>query len=240
MAKDANDPRAPKIEDLVKNLDSQVPRITVKVSKGGEASAVSATLDGTPVDVGKPQMVDPGPHTIEYKTDSGTKKKVVPVERGGSQDVFVDVTPVEKTDGGNKVVTKHVDEPDRPRTTEAPVPGRTQRIAGLSLGGAGVVAIGVASYMTLSARSKYNDALTAHCGGMTNNCDDMGLSITHDARHEAHVATVVFILGGAAVGGGVALYLLAPKATSGSREHAMYVIPTVGPDGGGIVVGGKL
>src|SRR5207302_6265118 len=71
MAKDANDPRASKIEELVTGLDSQVPRLTIKVSKGGDASAVSATLDGAPVDpsvVGKPQIVDPGPHTIEYKS----------------------------------------------------------------------------------------------------------------------------------------------------------------------------
>ena len=48
------------------------------------------------------------------------------------------------------------------------------------------------------------------------------------------------------VGGGVALYLLAPKDARGGRgekeseERAVYVVPSVGPDGGGIVIGGRL
>ena len=60
---------------------------------------------------------------------------------------------------------------------------------------AGIAAIGVSSYLTLSARSKYNDALAAHCGGMTNGCDDVGLKDTHDARHQANIATIVFSVG---------------------------------------------
>src|SRR5207249_215560 len=87
MAKEANDPRAPKIDELVTGLDSQVPRLMIKVGKGGDAKNVNATLDGTPLPtsaIGQLQVVDPGPHTIEYKTDTGMKKKVIPVERGGN------------------------------------------------------------------------------------------------------------------------------------------------------------
>jgi tetratricopeptide (TPR) repeat protein len=256
MAKEANDPRAPKIDELVAGLDKTVPRITIKVSKGGDPTAVKAALDGTSVDgatIGQAQVVDPGPHTIEYRVAGITKKKVVAIERGGSSDVFVeaDVAAVANDgkghDGHDTHDThdkhdKHVDEPDRSHVETPPAPGRNQRIAGLAIGGAGVVAIGVASYMTLSARGKYNDALSAHCMSMTNGCDDTGLSITHDARHEANVATVVFVIGGLAVGGGVTLYLLAPKGHSAraSDERAVWVMPSVSTDGGGIVVGGRM
>ena len=96
------------------------------------------------------------------------------------------------------------------------------------LGGAGVLAIGVSSIMTLSARSKYNDAIDAHCGGMKTTCDDDGLTLTHDARSTANTATFIFIAGTAAVAGGVALYILAPKgeATDDSTARtARYVVP---------------
>src|SRR5258706_1429797 len=50
MAKDANDPRAPKIEELVTGIDKEVPRLTIKVSKGGDPKYVYAALDGQAVD----------------------------------------------------------------------------------------------------------------------------------------------------------------------------------------------
>ncbi len=99
--------------------------------------------------------------------------------------------------------------------------------------------ISVSSYIALSARSKYNDALAMNCMGMTNTCNDQGLTDTHDARHSANIATVVFSLGLAATAGGVVLYLLAPKAPA-SAEHAFYLVPTVGADGAAVVLGGRL
>src|SRR5439155_10078107 len=105
---------------------------------------------------------------------------------------------------------------------------------------------GISSYMTLSAKSSYSDALSAHCMNMTNMCDSDGLKITQDARSEANTATVVFLIGAAAVGGGVAMYLLAPKAPPArardrdNEEHALYLVPAVTPDGAGLVLGGKL
>jgi len=250
MAVDAKDDRAPKIEVFVKNLEPNVPKLTLRL-KSGEPKDVKATLDGEPIDpktIGAAIYLDPGPHTIEYKTEAGeTKKKVVPVERGGNPEITIEAGPVEVA----KPDTGHHDEhhdPDKkheePETPRKPAdPGRNMRIAGLVVGGAGVVAIGISSYMTLSARSKYNDALAKYCGNMTNNCDDTGLTMTHDARHEANVATFVFIAGAAAVGGGITLYLLAPKAHHARRERnddAFYITPTAAPGYGGIVLGGSL
>jgi len=249
MAHQGNDPRAPKIDELITNLDKDLPHLTIKMPKGADPIASGVTLDGSPVDqamINTPQVVDPGPHTVEWKTDAGGKKnKIVPIERGGASEVAIDAT-------GKSTVVANPDANKPPpvekpkKVEEGPPPGRNMRIAGLAVGWAGVVAIGVASYMTLSARSSYNDALSKHCGGMTNGCDDIGLTQTHDARHEANVATIVFVLGTAAVGGGVALYLLAPHGDgrSGHRESAdesgFYVVPSVSPEGGGIVIGGRM
>ena len=245
MAKDAKDPRATKIHDLMVALDAQVPRLTIKVPAGANGDAAAVTIDGTAVAkgaLGSAQLVDPGPHQIEYQGTSGKKTKIVPVERGGSSEISLDlprseadghaVTPAVKPAGGKHAVV-----------AGSPDPGRNMKIAGLAVGGAGVVAVGVSSYLALSARSKYKDALALHCGGMTNTCDDVGLQATHDARHEANIASIVFTTGLALVGGGVALYMLAPHRAAHTAEadpDAYYLVPTVNATGGGLVFGGSL
>jgi hypothetical protein len=69
-------------------------------------------------------------------------------------------------------------------------------------------------------------------------CDPMGLEQTHDARSTANTATVIFIGGAVAVGAGITLYLLAPKSEERARE-ARYVVPSVTPEGAGVVYGGR-
>jgi tetratricopeptide (TPR) repeat protein len=237
MAKDANDSRADKIEGLVTEIDTQVPRLTIHVPKGAVTTGV--TIDGATVDdFSQPVTLDPGPHTIVYPTAEGGKKtKVVPVDRGSSSEVTIDLP----------VTASHEPPPPPPppppkRTVVTTDPGHGYRLAAYGVGGAGVAAIAVSSYLTLSARGKYNDALKAHCGGVTNGCDDIGLTQTHDARHQANIATVVFSVGLAAVGGGVALYMLAPKGkpVENAEDAALYIVPSVSSDGAGVVVGGHL
>ena len=75
--------------------------------------------------------------------------------------------------------------------------------------------------------------------GQTNMCDDEGLKATHDARSKANIATVVSLISVAAVAGGVVLYVTAPSGERRTEGQAMYVAPMVGPDGGGLVVGGR-
>lgn len=257
MAKDANDNRAPKIHELVENLDSQVPRLTIKLPKDSKAEGVKVTLDGEAVEsLGTARVVDPGPHTIEYTVDDGPKKsKIVPVERGGDSEVTLDV-PKDRVAKGGKGGGKGGGTKEgegggggtkegggKGEETAAP-PGRNMRIGGLVLGGAGVIAIGVSSIMTLSARGQYNDALNMYCMGMKNMCDPMGLELTHDARSTANTATIVFLVGTAAVGGGVALYLLAPKGAASAKHEtgeasARYIVPSVSKDGAGVVFGGR-
>lgn len=240
MAHDAKDPREPKIKALIDDLDSNVPRLTIKLPKQATAEGVVVTLDNNVITtLGESMIVDPGPRTIEWTVDGGPKKqKIVNVERGGDSEVTIDV-PKDRVAKKQPevVVEKPVATPPPPPPTTAP--GRNQRLGGLVLGGAGVIAIGVSSLMTLSARGQYNDALEMYCNNAKNMCDPMGLELTHDARSTANTATVIFIVGAAAVGGGVALYLLAPKAAATETEEARYVVPTVSPDGAGVVYGGR-
>ncbi|NVB82278.1 MAG: tetratricopeptide repeat protein [Kofleriaceae bacterium] len=245
MAKAAKDSREPKIHELVEGLDSQAPRLTIKLPKDTSTNGLTVTLDGDKVTkFGEPFVIDPGPHTIEYSISGGAKKdRVVPVERGGDSEVTLDIPKGGKPDV--IAVVRHDvkadTKPDTKQEVQPPPPGRNMRLGGIVIGGAGVIAIGVSSIMTLSARGKYNDALDAHCGGMKTTCDDEGLTLTHDARSTANTATVIFIAGTAAVAGGVLLYLFAPHGDAAESEEksARYIVPAVSPDGAGVVFGGN-
>jgi len=255
QAKDAQDSREPKIHDLLEALDARVPRLTLRVPDSANTDGVTVTIDGATVDpsgFNQAQLVDPGPHVIEYQAPGGAKKKrVVPVERGGNTEIALDLPSKtkpqqpdgkpDKPDRGDKS-----DKPDKPdkadrpnEPTEQSQPGHGQRVAGIVIGSAGVVAMVVSGVVSLSARSSYSSALSADCNHMTNDCDPAGLTATHDARHDANIGTAVMIGGVALVGAGVVVYLLAPHAMS-TTEHALYVVPSVGPSGGGIALGGRL
>lgn len=239
MAKKDNDDRAPKIKALVDAIESDVPKLTIKVPDDAPAKGADIRLDGKPAEIGKEIRVDPGPHEITWYVDGKRKTKTLPMERGGEAETTLDFrAPVDGghiepggtgrvtgTGGGTK---EPVDTPERP--------GRTRRIVAYTAGAVGLVGLGVATYLTLDARSSYNDALDAHCMSSTSLCDEEGLSITSDARFQANMATVVTIASLAAIGTGVYLYLTLPKAES--KEKTVYVTPLVDPHGGGLVVGG--
>ena len=236
LAKDENDSaRAQKLRERMTTLEAKVPKLTVKLPEGANASTVKVTLDGNALDageLGKPQMVDPGPHLVEYTVDGKKKHSVVPVEPGGNGEYTLDMKVEKKPDD------KPIDE--KPVEPAAQDPAKYWKYGAYAAWGAGGVMIVISSYMTLSAKSKYNDALTQHCMNSTSMCDDTGLTRTHDARHEANVATVVFLLGGAAVGGGFALWYLKPHAAPKEEKlDSLYLVPTASPDGGGLVVGGR-
>ena len=248
LAKDAHDSRVGKIHELVEQLDLQVPKLTIHVAKDADADSLKVWMDGATVErarLNEPQMVDPGPHLVEYQAgDEKKKSKLIPIERGGSSDVTLDL-PSKKLVVSNTIDKQHAAPHTSEKAGTRPLldPGRTQRIAGIATGGLGIVMIGISSVMTLSARGSYNDALAMHCGGMTNGCDAQGLIDTADARHSANIATVVFVIGAFAIGGGAALYFTAPHATkvrSDDDEHALYLAPSLSPHGGGVVFGGTL
>jgi tetratricopeptide (TPR) repeat protein len=228
MAKQANDARTAKIHELVAGIEKDVPRLTIQLPQGAPSTDVRVTLDGTPLgatDLGKPQLVDPGPHMIEYQTGNEPKRnQVVPLERGGDSKVTLESTNVGNPD-------------DDGAAHSLSDPGRKRRLVGYGVAGAGGVLVGVSAYLALSARSQYNDALASHCMHKASTCDQQGLAATHDARHEANIATVVFLLGTAAIGGGVALYVTAPH-TPARGEHALRVTPVAHPGGGELVLGG--
>jgi hypothetical protein len=225
MATDTRDDRLSKIKALIDSIDSDVPRLTIKVNPDGDVPGAHITLDGAPFAddlVGVEQRVDPGSHQIEYRGVAGPKSKTVPLEKGGSSELTLELAKAPP----KPLVVAH---PAGPRD------GHTQRIAGITLGSAGVVALGVAGIVTLRARSDYKHGIDAHCNGAADMCDATGLDETHSARHRANLMTIVASVGGAAIAGGIVLFVLAPHR---SQEHAVTLAPAFDSTGGGFTISG--
>jgi hypothetical protein len=232
MAKDAGDDRAAKIHALIEELDAGVPRLTLKVSPDANTSGLVLKLDGIELDVhtlGTERRVDPGPHQIEYIVNGKSRSKMVPVERGGSSEVNLELPRTPRAPSTPAIGTGEKPGDD---------PGRTRRLVGLGAAGAGGLTIIIAGVVTLRAHSDYQHALSGYCRDATTMCDATGLARTHSARHHANIATGFAIGGAAVVAGGLYLYFTHPKVESHGAEHALYVAPSVGDDGGGVVFGG--
>ena len=242
MAKAAHDSRAGEIHERIEKLANEMPKVTIHIPKGAETEGLKVTIDGAEIaadSLTDPQPVDPGSHLLEYSLPGVKKKtKVVPVERGGASDVTLDLPPKKK----DVVVTTEPDKVKPVVVKPAGDPGKSRKLLAYGVAGGGVVMVGVSTVLTLTAKSKYDDALKSHCMGATDMCDMTGLDATHSARTRANIGTGFFIAGLAAVGAGAFLYFTAPRhhadTESAEPESAFYVAPTLSSDGGGLVVGG--
>lgn len=230
MAIKTGDKRTAKIHALVEEVDRDVPRLVLVLPADAATDHVAIRLDGAELalaSVGDERRVDPGPHDITIIVDGKSQLRTVPVQRGEHSRVPLDLPA--------RVRSRRRVEPEPvadPGTT-----GATRRLIGLGTAGAGVVAVGIASIVTLRARSDYHHALDGHCDGEIDMCDPTGLHDTHGARHRANIATVVSVLGAATVAGGLVLYVISRDAPAGERQ-ALYVAPVIGGSGGGVVLGG--
>ncbi|HEX2691632.1 MAG TPA: hypothetical protein VHN14_33705 [Kofleriaceae bacterium] len=234
MATDTKDDRARKIHALLDEIDASVPRLTVKVPRNATTGGVVVKLDGAPLDtsaLGVERRVDPGPHQIDYLVNGVKRTKVVPVERGGSAEVTLDLPgpSLRPTPVSPPAVAESSDDSDS-----------TRHIIGLGVTGAGVVAMGIAGIVTYRARSDYRYALSTHCRGDKLMCDDKGLSVTHGALHRANIATIVTIGGLVTVAGGLLLFFTEPAVAPHRNEHALYLAPSLDAGGASVVFGGAL
>jgi serine/threonine-protein kinase len=91
--------------------------------------------------------------------------------------------------------------------------GYAQRVAAFSLGGAGLVGLGVGTYYGLSAIAR-NSQSKADCPSDPNLCTSEGVTLRHQALSDARVSTVGFIAGGALIAAGTVLFLSVPNGQS--------------------------
>lgn len=223
--------RAAKIEPTLSTL-------TLVMAPEARVPGLHILLDGAPVgtaSLGVPMPVDPGQHVVEV---------IAPGHETSSQDVVVD--PNGATHTLNLRALSAV-EPAPAAAASAPAqdsrrvdldPGAdlsTQQIVGLVVGGIGVLGLAAGTYFGFRSHSKETEARD-QCTDYPTDCPPTGLASNEDAQTYAGYANAGFAVGGAALLGGIALYLTSPdETTSGAGVR---IGPGVQKAGGSLWVSG--
>jgi serine/threonine-protein kinase len=195
---------------------------------GGDAPGFELKRDGATV--GKPQWgtplpVDSGEHKISAAaTGRKSWETTVVLGAGETKSISVPVLPP----AGPAPVAVAEGAPAPGAKTEAPAPetasGGGRKWTGLTLAGAGLVAMGVGGAIAIGAKSKYDDA---DCTG--NVCRQAGFEDRQSAISSARTATIISGVGMAVLAGGVILWLTAP---AGRAPVAVGVHPMSSAGGG--------
>ena len=194
-------------------LESRLSMLTIRAMGGSEeASGLEIRRDGVPVqpaELGSPIPVDPGPHTIEAAAP-GKQKWSSTVQVTDAARLAVEVPAL------TPLATSAAPPTQAPKPVEAPpldqgVHSRsasTQRTAAIVVGAVGVVGVGIGAVFGLGASSKWSDA-KSKCTDYPFGCSQDALDAKSSAQSKASVATVAFIVGGAAIAGAAVLWFTA-------------------------------
>ena len=231
-----------KCKKRVTDLLAAIPTVVfvAKDGAGHDLVAVKVAMDGKPIADrldGTAISVDPGAHSFSFAyagqpvveqsfvINEGQKdrREVIAI---GPRAPEASVAPIGGNVGSGEL------------SPDAKARARTQHVAGILMGSTGVVGLGLGAIFAGLAASQWSTA-KSECAGQPKSCTT-GNSVTNgfqdeqSASSKATVATVGFIAGGALVAGGLAVYLTAPKATTGNLELA----PSAGPRGTGMLLRG--
>jgi hypothetical protein len=219
-------------------LRSVIPTVVfvVKDDADQDLSDVTVTMDDQPLASkldGTAIAIDPGQHHFVIEAAGKQREERSLVIREGEKDRHERIVLVTAAVAAAPVVpTAPVAEPPPPPEPEAPAKdGKTQRIAGLVVGGVGAAGLVVGGIFGIVSKSTYNHALT-ECTNGASDCSPTGVSDGKSAHSQAAVSTVAFIAGGALLAGGVLLYFTAPRA-------GLTVSPTVGMGSAGLSASGS-
>jgi hypothetical protein len=223
----------------------------VKDGAGADVIAVKIRIDGQPLADhldGKPLKVDPGAHTFSFEVAGQaavTKQLLVNEGETGRQERIVlgsGAAPMVAAPTSSvpppPTETSTASSSSAPHETPASGPG-TQRALGLTLGGVGVVGVGLGVAFGLMASSAWSSAKSACLPGGPSMCS--GNVSAANADHSAAVtdgtiATVGFIAGGLLVATGAILFFTGHHETSPAPSLAL--TPIVGPRQAGIGLSG--
>jgi hypothetical protein len=203
----------------VADLEPKLATLSIAVPAAADVPGLVVKRDGETVGRpgwGTPIPVDPGPHSIEASAPGRRSWQSQAVVEGPAAKASIEVPPLLEDKSAPVPAPPGPAAPLPAATPAAPPPsspGSTQRVLGVVTGVVGLGGIAVGSVFGLIAKGHQSDA-GPHCNGTV--CDTSGLSDLSDARSAATVSTIGFIAGGAVLAGGVVLYLVAPRASSGT------------------------
>jgi len=196
--------------DRADKLEPRLIKLTIK----GRESGLEVKLDGNVLDaaaLGTPVPVDPGKHTIDASAKGKKPFNTVIDVTDRARTPSVDIPSLEMENEAKGTSPPPAESP-RP-SDDGKRAGSTQRIlgiAGMGLGGAGVI---LGAVFGLRTSSKWSEAKDQHCTGTQTGieCDRTGVELATDAKNAGTISTISFIAGGVFLAGGAVLFLTAPS-----------------------------
>jgi hypothetical protein len=240
------------------DLKIRIPKLSIALKAGPRADAPKPVvrLDGAelaPASLLVPRPVNPGTHTLVVSVEGATPtSQSVTVAERESREIVLEVPVVVKIEPA--IAPSKTPEPTTapppitpPPIASAPIApavpptevtsrGSGQRVAGLVIGSAGIVGIGVGGLLALGAKSK--------AGGASCDANDVcATSADVDQRHaavkQANVATIVVGVGAALAVGGAVLWLTAPSGGNDTTSTAKTGVTALGVGPTGFVMMGR-
>lgn len=216
---DEIEPELSKVAFLVAEENQGIEGLVVEQA----GLAVGRAVWGTPV------PVDPGEIKVTARAPGYEPFEISVEVKKGPAAIEVTIPPLVKGEG--EPLVESPEEAPAAATQPAPAdeepgqqPGQGQRIAGLVIGGVGVVGMGVGGVFGVIAMNKEGSAKDV-CTGTVCDPNENGVELTEQAQSAALVSTIGFAAGGALLAGGLVLYFTAPSTRESAR---LTVSPTVG------------
>jgi tetratricopeptide (TPR) repeat protein len=203
-------------------LEPLLARIALDVAHENRGTGITVKRDGIEIpEAGwdAPIPVDPGAHTIE------ASKPGTPT---WSTTVTIAARP-----GVTSVQIPPLGDVQRPAHFWT-----AQRIAGLVVGTAGLVTLGVSFGFGASAKSSYNASLPYCLPTNPDKCYAQGVMLRNNSLSAADVATGVFVGGAVALVAGVVTFAVPSGSPKRTGFRGIEVEPIVGSNSGALVVRG--
>jgi hypothetical protein len=208
--------RADREKTATDRADKLEPRL-IKLTIKSRESGLEVKLDGNVLDsaaLGTAVPVDPGKHTIDATAKGKKPFNTIIDVSDRARTPSVDIPSLDADPDAKGTPPPPIETPKPPE--EKSSDGSTQRIlgiAGMGLGGAGVI---LGSIFGLRTSSKWSEAKDQHCTGT--DCDRTGVELAAQAKNAGTVSTISFIAGGVFLAGGAVLFFTAPSGPPGPKK----------------------
>jgi hypothetical protein len=226
-------------QECIRRMDAvnaAVPSVVfaVRTDAGKELSDVKVTMDDEVVAEhleGSALSLDPGSHRFTFEAAGlppATETLILHEGEKNRREVVVLGAPAAPPPAVGVPAASLAAAPPAPDSSapSAVDRGHGRRVAGLAVGGAGVVGVALGSVfggLTFSSWSSANSECPTHAG-----CSTQAINHRSDAVTDGAVSTVAFVAGGILLATGLTLYFTAP------RDHAPQLGLQIAPGGAGL------
>jgi hypothetical protein len=235
-------------EQRITELIAAIPTIVLlaKDGAGHDLSAVRVSMDGELLAErldGTGVAVDPGPHAFTFEVPGQPSVEQSFVIGEGEKDRHETITLRAPPPAQSPMPSPIPPVPLEASTTQTS-PGRKQRIAGIAVGAAGVVGLGLGAVFGGLTASEWSSAKEV-CAGRPVSCTKSGPGFEDEnsAESSGTISTVSFIAGGVLAAVGIVFFVTAPMRSPSDAPvsaRGVELVPMGGPGGTGLMIRGWL